>query len=130
MGNQTNQSPPVTDSPWFWVLVFVLVGLVGLAAIHDKYGKRQAGIERQYQARERTAEQVAAVGNANSGDGKAAEDVALPAYATPGHNIISILPLFAILSVVGVVAAFMLSRERKRSATGSNSSASRNGTAE
>lgn len=116
MGNSTNQSPPVTDSPWFWVLVFVLVGLVGLAAIHDKYGKRQAGIERQYQARERTAEQVAAVGKAESGDGKAAEDVPLPAYATPGHNLISIWPLFAILAVLGVVAAFMLSRERKRMA--------------
>src|SRR5438105_3914053 len=96
---------PVTDSPWFWVLVFVLVAVVGLAAIHDKYGKRQAGIERQYQARERTAEQVAAVGKADSGDGRVAEDVPLPAYATPGHNLISIWPLFAILSLFGVVAA-------------------------
>jgi hypothetical protein len=113
MGNQTNQSPPVSDSPWFWVLVFVLVGLVGLAAIHDKYGKRQAGIERQYQARERTAEQVAAIGNADSGDGKTVEDVPLPGYATPGHNLISIWPLFVILAVLGVVAAIMLSRERK-----------------
>jgi len=127
MGNQTNQSPPVTDSPWFWVLVFVLVGLVGLAAIHDKYGKRQAGIERQYQARERTAEQVAAVGKADSGGGTAAEDVPLPAYATPGHNLISILPLFAILAVIGIIAAIMLSRERKRLAAGPASSATGNG---
>lgn len=113
-----NELPPVSDSPWFWVLVFVLVGLVGLAAIHDKYGKRQAGIERQYQARERTAEQVAAVGNAESGDGNTVEDVPLPAYATPGHNLISIWPLFAILALLGVVAAIMLSRERKRIGTG------------
>ena len=104
------------------------MGSVGLAAIHDKYGKRQAGIERQYQARERTAEQVAAVGKAESGDGKAAEEVPLPAYAT-GHNLISIWPLFAILAVLGVVAAFMLSRERKRMAAGAGDAGRRNGDA-
>jgi hypothetical protein len=115
MGSDAYQSPPVTDSPWFWLLLFSLMGIVALAAIHDKYGKRQAGIERQYQARERTAEQVAAVGK----EGAAADriqptDVPLPAYATPGHNLISIWPLFALLSVLGVVAAIMLSRERRR----------------
>jgi hypothetical protein len=115
MVNDAYQRPPITDSPWFWVLVFSLVGLAGLAAIHDKYGKRQAGIERQYQARERTAEQVAVAGK----DGEAADtiqptDVPLPAYATPGHNLISIWPLFALLSVLGLVAAIMLSRERSR----------------
>jgi hypothetical protein len=115
MESNATERTPITDSPWFWVLVFSLVGLVGLAAIRDKYGKRQAGIERQYQARERTAEQAAVAGK----DGEAADaihttDVPLPAYATPGHNLISIWPLFVLLVVVGVAAAILLARERRQ----------------
>ena len=47
------REPPITDSPWFWVLVFSVVALIALGAISGQYGKRQARLERQYQARER-----------------------------------------------------------------------------
>jgi hypothetical protein len=114
MGNEPHQSPPITDSPWFWVLVFSLMGLAALTAIHDKYGKRQAAIERQYQARERTAEQVASLEHADADAPQPGPDVPLPAYATPGHNLISVWPLFAVLTVLAAVAALMLAREWNR----------------
>jgi hypothetical protein len=47
------EKPPITDSPWFWALMFSVVALVALVAISGQYGKRQARLERQYQARER-----------------------------------------------------------------------------
>jgi hypothetical protein len=118
MANAQNDLPPVTDSPWFWALVFSVVGMAALAIICGKYGKRQAGIERQFQARERTAEQVAAVGEDGTIADKASQDVPIPQYSDAGRLLISIWPLFVVLSAVGVLAAIMLSRERKRFVNG------------
>ena len=59
----TDERAAVTDSAWFWILAFSLMALVALAATNGKYGRRQANIERQYQARERVAEKLAAENN-------------------------------------------------------------------
>jgi hypothetical protein len=120
------ERPPVTDSAWFWVLVFSLMGIVALAAIGEKYGKRQAGIERQYQARERTAEQVAAASKQDAaGGGAAPNDVRLPEYAMPGRNLIPIWPLAAALATAGVFAAIMLARAWRRGKVGGEKAPSR-----
>ena len=116
----SEELPPVSESPWFWVLIFSLMGLLALAAIHGKYGQRQAGLERQYQARERTAEQVAATSDRATADessqATANGSVPVPEYALPGHNLISIWPLAVLLAVVSAAAGVMLSRERKKMA--------------
>jgi hypothetical protein len=49
---------PITDSPWFWVCLFAAAALIGLAAISSKYAKRQAQIEREFQGRQRAAQNV------------------------------------------------------------------------
>ncbi len=99
----------ITDSPWFWVLAFSLMGLLALAVIGGKYNRRQANIERQYQARERVAEKLAAENNP-----AAAERIDHPnahrAYATPGEGLIPIWPLAALLGLILFVAATMLYR--------------------
>lgn len=97
----SSDQPPLTDSPWFWVLLFAAVGLLALATIHGQYGKRQAHLERQYQARERIAEH--AVGDSSRRE-----------YSTPAHTLIPVWPLAAVLIVVIVVAAVMLGREVRR----------------
>ena len=51
-----DQSSPITDSPWFWALAFSLMGLATLAVFSRKLDRRQANIERNYQARSRVAE--------------------------------------------------------------------------
>ena len=96
-----SQRPPITDSPWFWVLLFSVVGLVALAAISGQYGKRQARLERQYQARERIRED--AVG-----------DPRRPEYSAPDKTLVPIWPLAVVLGGVVLVAAVMLGREQGR----------------
>ena len=64
---------PITDSPWFWVLAFSLTGLLALAAMSGKYSRRQANIERKYQARERVAEKLTAENNPEAAARKTAD---------------------------------------------------------
>jgi hypothetical protein len=96
-----SSKPPVTDSPWFWVLLFSVVGLMAVATISGQYGKRQARLERQYQARERVAEGT--VGEANQRE-----------YATPESTLIPLWPLAVVLVGIAIAAAVMLGREHQR----------------
>jgi hypothetical protein len=48
-----------TDSPWFWVYVFCTAALVALALAAPKFGPRQAQIEREFQGRQRAAQNLA-----------------------------------------------------------------------
>ncbi|MCA9247016.1 MAG: hypothetical protein KDA42_07875 [Planctomycetales bacterium] len=43
---------PITDSPWFWALLFSLVALIALQIMARKYSLRQTQIEQQYQGRQ------------------------------------------------------------------------------
>ena len=97
----TRARAPITDSPWFWVTLFSLMGLVALAAMHRKYGYMQSRIERRYQVNERIAED-------------ATEDPGRREYATPQATIIPLWPLAIALGCVATVAAVMLVRERSR----------------
>jgi len=109
----TEERLPITDSPWFWVLMFSLMGLAALAAIHNKYGQRQAGIERQYQARERVARGIAIPDPAASAT-TPGEDAGEPRpYSMPGENLIPLWPLAVVIGAVVVFAAVMLRRERQ-----------------
>ena len=102
--------PPITDSAWFWVLVFSLMALGALAAMSGKYGRRQANIERQYQARERVA----------AGDrGPAAnDDEQRRSFAMPGQTLVPLWPLAFLLAAVAAIAATMLYRSRQASQRG------------
>jgi hypothetical protein len=105
--------PAITDSPWFWVLAFSLMALLAVVVISGKYGRRQANIERQYQARERIAEDLVAANNQADvarldGEGPRRE------FATPANELIPLWPLAAILVVVAIIAGAMLCRCRGR----------------
>jgi hypothetical protein len=98
-----NDKPPITDSPWFWVLLFSIVGLIALGGISGQYGKRQARLERQYQARERIA--AGEVGD------NAGEDPERQGYATSERTLVPIWPLAVVVGGAAVFAAVMLRRE-------------------
>ena len=106
------QSEP-TDSPWFWVLLFSLTALLALAVVgfSGRYGKRQSGIERQYQARERVAEKLAAENNSADGGRIDGQESRRP-FATPGEQLIPLWPLGVLLGLVACFAAAMLYRGR------------------
>ena len=98
--------PPLTDSPWFWVLAFSLTAIAALAAISGKYGRRQSNDERQYQA----AERIAA---GETGSAASSESTGRRPYATPGDPLIPLWPLTLILATIALVAALMLWRSRR-----------------
>ena len=104
-----NDSAPLTDSPWFWVLAFALVGLLALAVMSPKYGRRQANIERQYQARERVAERITVENNPDATQRIDNLEARQP-YVTTTEKLIPIWPLAALLALVSMVAAVMLWR--------------------
>jgi hypothetical protein len=100
---------PVTDSPWLWLLLFSLFGLIVLAVMSRKYDRRQANIERNYQARSRVAERLTAENNSQSAK-RIAEAEAPRAYAAPGDKLIPLWPLAILLGLISAVAAEMLRR--------------------
>jgi hypothetical protein len=106
-----NPKSPITDSPWFWVFAFSLMALLALAVVgfSGKYGKRQAGIERQYQARERVAEKITRENN-SPGDARIDEEESRRPFATPGEQLIPLWPLAVLLGIVATLAAAMLLR--------------------
>jgi hypothetical protein len=53
MTQNTSKTSPVTDSPWYWVLIFALAALVGIFTIGPKFERRQEIVETKFHARER-----------------------------------------------------------------------------
>jgi hypothetical protein len=111
--SENDQQSGITDSAWFWVLIFALMGLVALAAMSGKYSRRQANIERNYQARTRVAEQVAAENNSTEPDRMDHLEVRRE-FATPDENLVPLWPLAVLLGLAAVVAGAMLYRGHVR----------------
>jgi hypothetical protein len=82
---------PITDSPWFWAFLFSTTALLALAVIAPKFAQRQAHIEREYQGRQRAAE------NLNNRE----PSVSL---SHPGATLITLQPLFFALAAITMVA--------------------------
>ncbi len=51
--SELGKSSPVTDSPWYWVLIFALAALAGIFTIAPKFERRQEIIETKFHGRER-----------------------------------------------------------------------------
>lgn len=104
-----NPQAPISDSPWFWLLVFSTIALGAIVAVGPKYGHRQARIERQYQARERLASDAA---GENTGPDLATSAVQADSrdFATSKDTLVPLWPLAIVLSAVASVAAAMLAR--------------------
>jgi hypothetical protein len=110
---EASQRPPLTDSPWFWVMMFSFMAVGALAAIGGKYGRRQATIERQFQARTRIAQQQA-VENSSAGDARTNQQTDQSDFATSGDTVIPLWPLASLLILVALFAGFMLVLGRRR----------------
>lgn len=108
--------PPITDSPWFWVMLFALMALGAIVAIGGKYGRRQAGIERQFQARQRIVEQQVAGNSPAAASRTTAQEHGSPPrdFSQPGETLVPLWPLAAVLVLVALFAAGMLWRSRRQ----------------
>jgi hypothetical protein len=87
----TSAVRPITDSPWFWAYLFATTALICLALIGPKFAARQAQIEREFQGRQRVAQQTH--GQEPSGQ-----------LSTAERTLITLRPLFWGLSIITTVA--------------------------
>jgi hypothetical protein len=99
----------LTDSPWFWAMVFSAMGVVLLLAISPKYAQRQGRLELQYQARQEIARRQVE-GSAATRE-SSAEGSAVP--PGPGELIIPLWPLVLLFAVLFAIAAGMLYRAHR-----------------
>jgi hypothetical protein len=100
---------PITDSPWLWFALFSAVGLAALLATGGKFGKRQAGIERKYQARAAVASGQVTIEETGTGEKLAA---GAPAYTTPEKPAIPVWPLEIVLAMICAASFGLLLRQR------------------
>ena len=91
----------MTESPWYWALLFSLVSLAALAALDGKYGRRQSIIERKYQARQHIARQQVATTPGST-----------PTYSTADDPLIVVWPLATLLGGLAAASLVMLFRSR------------------
>jgi hypothetical protein len=101
--------PPITDSPWLWCAIFTGVGLSALLATGGKFGKRQSGIERKYQARTAVASGQLNIDTLATGEKSARQ---LPEYSTPNDTVIPLWPLEILLGAMFLGSLLLLLRQR------------------
>ena len=92
----------ITDSPWFWAYLFGTAALIALALAGGKYGPRQAQIEREFQGRQRSAQNL---------QGQE-PDVTL---STAQRTLVTLRPLFIALAVITTGAWLIFWRQLRRS---------------
>lgn len=108
----------LTDSPWFWGLLFSLMGLVALAIIAPKYDRRQGQIEGRYLGRGQLAVERARR-EAGLEPSSLAED-AVSMTEAPRSRLIPLWPIAIAAAGAGAACGWMLQREvRSRPASSS-----------
>jgi len=99
----------LTDSPWFWALVFSFMALVGIGLIAPKFDVRQRQIEGRYLGRQKAAEE-----RARRSAGLPATDLAGEARERDEVAPRRMMPLWTLATAAGAAAAgsaVMLRRE-------------------
>ena len=102
-------SASVTESPWFWVMLFSLAGLAAVVTVGPKFEQREEGIEEKFHARERAMGREAF--------DKIPDDGATPdsRAETPWPRIFTLGPIAAVLMCIAAIGMFNIFRlQRKR----------------
>jgi len=112
----TDRQPPLTDSAWFWLLMFSTAAMLALLSIGPKYGRRQEGVERKYETRRETARRINEL--AAGGEGELRSSPVDPAER---ELLVPLWGLYACVGAVMLLSGWKLRRWRQ-SHTGVESS--------
>lgn len=128
---RTSPVPRLTDTPWFWLMLFGCVASLGVVAIAPKHAARQARLERMARTRQQVAAAreagvpAAAVKRDRAGDAAATSGPIEPYveddFAEPPH-LTWLLSLSVSLMLAGT-AGMWFARRRAPSAIASGSDA-------
>jgi hypothetical protein len=99
-----------SDSPWFWLLLFVNAALVGMLLIGPKYRQRQAMLERRYEARRDAGRRQSAVDPEQEPVG--GPPVVGEPHAGDHELLVPLWPLAALLVAVDMAATCLWLRQR------------------
>ena len=97
----------VTETPWFWVMLFSLAALAAIATVGPKFERREEAIETKFHARERGLQREAATQEPAEPDDKVAEVAGDAPAAKPWSPVFTLEPLMAVIGVLVVVSLFM-----------------------
>ena len=90
----------LTDSPWFWVELFAISGVLGLLVVSGKYQVREARLEQRFEARQNLLLRPAA----GPGEPKDPDSWETPPDQLRQPLLVSLRPLFVLLIGVWLVA--------------------------
>ncbi len=99
----------MTDSPWFWGLLFSVMALVSLALIAPKYDRRQGQIEGRYLGRGQLAAERARRAAGLEPTSLAADAVAMA--EAPRSRLIPLWPIAIAAAGAAAACGWMLQRE-------------------
>ena len=106
--------PLLTDSGWFWALMFSLMSVVGIAMIAPKWDWRQRQLESRYIGREQAAverqRRAAGLDPENLADRAVDREIAAPGRIVPTWTLV------VLATAATLFSATMLWRERRRPA--------------
>ena len=108
---ESSSRPPLSDSGWFWALMFSVMALVAVGVIGPKWDWRQRQLEGRYLGREQ-----AAVERQRRTSGLDPVDLAETAVEREAIDPGRIVPAWTLASLAAAAAAasaFMLWRERR-----------------
>jgi hypothetical protein len=91
---------PMTDSPWFWLVLFVAGALAALVVIGPKHAYRQARLERMNDTREEILRRA-------SSELPEAEDAANRELDTRAASRFTLGPLAVVLALILAVGAIV-----------------------
>ena len=104
MSSQESQPSPVTESPWFWVMLFSLAALAAIATIGPKFEQREQSIETKFHARERGLHREAVE--------QPADDA--PSQIPEWNLMFTLWPIAAVVGAVAIVSFVGMIRFQRR----------------
>ena len=103
MSDAQQKLPSVTETPWFWLMLFSLAGLAAVATIGPKFDRREQSIETKFHARER-----------GLGRESVAQEADAPAQIPVWDPIFTLGPIAAVLGGVALVSMVGVIRFHRR----------------